>query len=53
MDKNKDIVATYPSHEDAESDVKELQQSGFDEVLALFEPNQSDLLILREGVWVS
>lgn len=30
MDENNYIVATYPSHEDAELAVKELQQSGFD-----------------------
>jgi len=30
MSKNHSIVATYPSHVDAEAAIKELQQSGFD-----------------------
>ena len=44
MNENKDNVATYPSHKDAEFAVKELQQSGFDEVLKFFEPKQSEPL---------
>lgn len=40
MNENKDNVAAYPSHEDAEFAEKELQQSVFDEVLNLFEPKE-------------